>query len=123
MEISRETLKEFAKSFEVLDAEESELSGDLDPGKSNRSHFPNVSVRKLEWNDDPCPAAQCVFGHYVVYPLYFHVELLLGYETSSTMTSLGRIQLPPGATIDEIKAAVQQDYEQRIFSALEPVVG
>lgn len=80
----------------------------------------NMSVRSLVWNDYPCPAAPCALGHYVISPLYFHVELLIGYG-GSVMTSLGRIQLEKGATIAELMAAAQKDYEQRIIAALEPV--
>lgn len=78
---------------------------------------PGVGVKKLEFNDDPCPAAVCAFGHYVINPIYSHVELLIGYGRMS-MTSLGRVQLNHGATIDDLINAAQADYEQRIRSAL-----
>lgn len=81
-----------------------------------------VKVKTLEWNDDRCPAAACVFGHYVIYPHYFHAELLLGYGRMS-MTGLGRIQLDKGATVDDLKLAAQADYEARILSALAPQAG
>ncbi|NTA34367.1 hypothetical protein G6K96_21785 [Agrobacterium vitis] len=79
---------------------------------------PVASVNLLEWDDeDYCPSAKCAFGHYVIHPLYCHVELLFGYG-GSVMTSLCRIELDAGATIDELKAAAQADYEARIRSAL-----
>ena len=76
-----------------------------------------VKIKPLEFNDDPCPAAVCVFGHYVINPIYSHVELLIGYGRMS-MTSLGRVQLNPGASIDDLQTAAQADYDHRIRSAL-----
>ena len=78
-----------------------------------------IAVKPLEWNDDDLPAAKCVFGHYVIHPRYKHAELLLGYG-NSTCTSLGRVELDKAATVDEIKAAAQADYDSRILSALTP---
>lgn len=76
-----------------------------------------VSIKPLEWNDDPCPAAKCVFGHYVVNKNYADVELLVGYGRASA-TGIGRINLEVGATEADLKAAAQADYEARIRSAL-----
>lgn len=78
---------------------------------------PSVAVKALEWNDDPCPAAKCVFGHYVVNKNYADVELLVGYGRASA-TGIGRITLEVGATEADLKAAAQTDYETRIRSAL-----
>ncbi|MDH1268596.1 hypothetical protein N5C81_13295 [Rhizobium pusense] len=78
---------------------------------------PSVAVKALEWNDDPCPAAKCAFGHYVINENYSLVELFVGYGRAS-ITGLGRIQLDHGATADDLKAAAQADYEARIRSAL-----
>lgn len=76
-----------------------------------------VKTKDLEWNDDPCPAAESAFGHYVINERYAHVELLIGYGRSM-MTSLCRLQLKRGATLDDLKATAQTDYQDRITSAL-----
>lgn len=78
----------------------------------------NMTVRRLEWDEEELPAAQCVFGHYVINPWYHHVELLIGYG-KMVMTSLGRIELGKDCSIDDLKAAAQTDYEKRILSALD----
>ena len=77
-----------------------------------------VRVEALQFNDDPCPSAECIFGHYVINPFYAHVELLVGYGRMSSMSSLGRVQLNQGSSLEDLRAAAQQDYETRIRSAL-----
>lgn len=77
-----------------------------------------LQTKPLVWDDNPCPAAKCLFGHYVVNPRYFHVELIIGYG-NSVVTSLGRIELPRGASIEDLKDAAQNDLEHRVSAAFE----
>lgn len=77
---------------------------------------PTVRVKKLEWH--PGGYANCELGTYVLYPLYAHAELLIGFG-STLMTSIRRIQLDAGATDEQLKAAAQADYERSILSAID----
>lgn len=74
----------------------------------------------LTWiDDDPCPTSYCPLGAYVVNPLYCHAELLIGYGKTSSMISLGRIQLPIGSSVDDVKAACQKDFNERVLALLQ----
>lgn len=94
-----------------------EVSISLEDAKEIELTLTAPRIKALEWNDDPCPAAKCVFGHYVINETYALVELFIGYGRAS-ITGLGRIQLNQGATADDLKSAAQTDYEARIRSAL-----
>lgn len=78
----------------------------------------DVKIKALEWEEkDGCSEAKCAFGRYEICPHYNYVELLIGSVVSSIR--LTRIALELDATLIDLKAAAQADFESRVRECLE----
>jgi hypothetical protein len=79
----------------------------------------SVKIKPLEWVDAPdeLSKATCVIGTYTIWDHYCHVELNV-WDGGSFNVSLGRIQLAPEASQDDLKAAAQAHFNAAIRSAL-----
>lgn len=84
-----------------------------------RADLTKPRVKPLVWEEEEgLLEAKCIFGRYEIYQIgNKYVELLIGSMMSSIR--LARIPLELDATLTDLKAAAQADYERRILEALE----
>lgn len=80
-----------------------------------------MKTKKLEWieAEDELPSAKAIFGHYVIWPHYFHAELEIRTGSMSSASLARHMQFDAGTTIDEIKEGCQRDHDKRILEWIE----